>query len=119
MKFKIGDKVKIVKNTSSLEEDDGFIDKTGYISEINKSEYVNYPYKVYSKPNGRGNFISVWQEEDLELVPNKVSKVKKTTKDKCLKTLSGKHLWSSDELLLVNGFFSKCLACGMIDDRKI
>jgi hypothetical protein len=42
----------------------------------------------------------------------------KINKNKCPKTMSGKHLWFDDEVLMDNGYFKKCEACGMIDDKR-
>lgn len=63
MKYKVGEQVRIIKNTNKDNYYDGYIGKVGYIYKIDNSRY---PYEVFEKSDGKGEDYHWWKEEELE-----------------------------------------------------
>ena len=123
MKFKVGDKVKIIKIWEEIlvDSQDCFIGKTGTIASMSKIYYDNYPYKViFDDKTIQALEVEFWRDEELELVAN-TTKTTIITKEtlfedfiKYVKKEYGLDVSCGEELtyedLLMN---SNCRGCNM------
>jgi hypothetical protein len=72
--FEVGNKVKIIKNTSGRSIYDEYIGMVGYIEDIFVDS--DYPYSIYSRPKGKGEYLHWWKASELELVKKKVKTIR-------------------------------------------
>ena len=85
-KFKIGDKVRVVKNMSGDEEVDRLIGKKGTIVYVETSYEYKYPYKISF--DEKDTYVALWSEDELELISeDELELIEDATCDTCPKLI--------------------------------
>jgi len=120
MKFKVGDKVKIIKIWEEIlvDSQDCFIGKTGTIASMSKIYYDNYPYKViFDDKTIQALEVEFWRDEELELVSTNNTIITKETlfEDflKYVKKEYGLDIYCTEKGINYNDLFipTKCIEC--------